>query len=185
VPDATPTTNGDVALEDDDELLEAGAPDDDATPDLDDMPELDEPEPLPDDAAIDELADDFGPDEVGEEALDFEPNLAALEVEPAQPAARGDDVSDRLQRLEQAAQALVAAQVDRDGRRVRRKVSAATLGAFVTALIPMLLDVVGALNLDPELTSTITAGAALVGAFAAGWATPEREPSLPTEVLRP
>jgi hypothetical protein len=35
------------------------------------------------------------------------------------------------------------------------------------------------------MTSTISAGAALVGAFAAGWATPERRPTLPPEVLRP
>jgi hypothetical protein len=178
VPDpTTPTTNGEAVLEDDDELLEAGEAD------LDDDPELDEPEPepQPDDAAIDELMDDIGPDEVGEEPLDFEPRLAAFE--PPAPAAAGDDVSERLVRLEQAAQALVAAQVDRDGRRVHRKVSAASIGAFAAAAIPVLLDLVGALNLSPEVTSTITAGAALIGAFAAGWATPERQPSVPPEIL--
>jgi hypothetical protein len=155
------STDGDATLlEEDDDLLEAGEPD------------LDEPEPLPDEAAVDELV---GADEIGE---DLAPRLGPV------PAA-GDDLAVRLARLEQAAQALVAAQVDRDGRRVRRKVSAASIGAFAAAAIPVLLDLVGALNLSPELTSTISAGAALVGAFAAGWATPERQPSLPPEILRP
>jgi hypothetical protein len=159
-----PITNGEALLEDDeDELLEAGEPD------------IDEPEPLPDDAAIDELfTDDFGADDVGEQ-----PRLAAFEP-PAD-----DALAERLARLEQATQALVAAQTDRDGRRVHRKVSAASIGAFVAAAIPVLLDLVGALNLSPEVTSTISAGAALVGAFAAGWATPERRPSIPPEILRP
>jgi hypothetical protein len=115
VPDQTiPITNGEALLEDDDdELLEAG--------DLD----LDEPEPLPDDAAIDELfTDDISADEVGEQ-----PRLAAFEP-PAD-----DALAERLARLEQATQALVAAQADRDGRRVHRKVSAASIGAFVAAAI--------------------------------------------------
>jgi hypothetical protein len=156
-----PTTNGDAALlEDDDDLLEDGAPD------------LDEPEPLPDDGAVDELTDDLEPD-----AVDVTPPLAAFE-----PAGQ-DELAARLTRLEAAAQALMAAQVARDGRRVHRKVSAASLGAFVAAAVPVLLDLVGALNLSPELTSTISAGAALIGAFAAGWATPERSPTLPPEIL--
>jgi hypothetical protein len=164
VPDQTiPIANGEAPLEEeDDELLEAGEPD------------LDEPEPPPDDAAIDELFDDIGADDVGEQ-----PRLAAFEPPP------DDALADRLARLEQATQALVTAQADRDGRRVHRKVSAASIGAFVAAAIPVLLDLVGALNLSPEMTSTISAGAALVGAFAAGWATPERRPTLPPEVLRP
>jgi hypothetical protein len=193
VPDpTTPITNGDAdaaALEDDDDLLEAGEPD------LDDVPAFDEPEPLPDEAAIDELGDDFGPDEVGDESFDFEPRPAAFApaelaprlaaLEGARPVAGADDLSARLSRLEQAAQALVAVQEDRDGRRVRRKVSAASIGAFAAAAVPVGLDLIGALNLDPAITSTISAGAALVGAFAAGWVTPERQPSLPPDVLRP
>ena len=31
----------------------------------------------------------------------------------------------------------------------------------------------------------VAAGAALIGAFAAGWVTPERQPTLPQDVLRP
>jgi hypothetical protein len=157
-----PTVNGDAtALEDDDDLLEDGAPD------------LDETEPAPDDAAIDDLTDTLDPSE----PVGFPPPLAAFEP------AGGDDLAARLSRLELAAQALVAAQVDKDGRRVHRKVSAASLGAFLAAAIPVLLDLLGALNLSPELTSTVSAGAALIGAFAAGWATPERAPTLPPEIL--
>jgi hypothetical protein len=51
--------------------------------------------------------------------------------------------------------------------------------------VPVLLDLAGALDLSPELTSTISAGAALVGAFAAGWATPERPPTVPPNILSP
>jgi hypothetical protein len=182
VPDPTPTSNGDAAvLEDDDDLLEDGAPD------LDDIPGLDEPEPVPDDAAIDELTDGFGADEVGDEPLDPSPPLAAFEPLAAPPTtvSAGDDLADRLARLELATQTLVQAQAERDGHRVHRKVSAASLGAFAAAAIPVLLDLAGALNLSPELTSTISAGAALVGAFAAGWVTPERAPTVPPELLRP
>jgi hypothetical protein len=90
----------------------------------------------------------------------------------------------RVQRLEEAAQALADAELSRDGRRVKRKVKAATGGAGIAALIPFVLQIAGAYNLSPELVSGITAAVALVGAFAAGWTTPERKPSLPSSAVQ-
>ena len=132
---------------------------------------------LPDDHAIDDLVSDLV-------TPDLERRLARLESQDGVPSPAPDDLSQRLARLEQAAQALAAAEVDRDGRRVRRKVSAASLGAFAAAAIPVILQLAGAFDLSPEVTSAISAGAALIGAFAAGWSTPERKPTLPTEAVQ-
>src|SRR4051812_23293063 len=127
---------------------------------------------MPDDQAIDGLTPDLVPD-------DLEERLGRLEAGANGGATAPDDIAARMLRLEQAAQALAQAERDRDGRRVRRKVSAASLGAGVAAAIPVILQLAGAFDLSPELTSTISAAAALIGAFVAGWATPERQPALP------
>src|SRR5256885_1758945 len=66
-------------------------------------------------------------------------------------------------------------EVDRGQGRVRRKVKAATTGAGAIGFVPVLLQLVGVLHLDPELAATISTGAAILGALAAGWATPERQ----------
>jgi hypothetical protein len=172
---------------------------DEPTPDLDD--ELDVEEDL-----IDDDLDRVSPVELGGEEGDLElvdDDLAAPAVvapavvapangtpaaAPANGAAPAPAVSDaelvaRIQRLEQAAQALADAEVSRDGRRVKRKVKAATGGAGIAALIPFVLQIAGAYDLSPELVSGITAAVALVGAFTAGWSTPERKPSLPASAV--
>jgi len=135
------------------------------------------PDPGPDEGAIDDLLGDLLPDDVEERLSRLETTLA-----PGRP--EGDVFAQRVHKLEQAAQALAAAELARDGRRVHRKVSAATLGAFVAALIPVLLQLAGAFDLKPEVTSALSAAAALVGAFAAGWSTPERQPSLPAQTIQ-
>jgi hypothetical protein len=163
-------------VDDDDDLLD--------DPDLegfdvdapDEFPIALQDDALPDDAAIDHVLSDI-PDELEE-------RLARLEASAAPIPGGGDEIDERIKRLEEAAQALADAELKRDGRRVRRKVSAASLGALVAAAIPVFLQLVGALNLSPEVTSTISAGAALVGAFAAGWTTPERAPSLDAQTVQ-
>jgi hypothetical protein len=57
---------------------------------------------------------------------------------------------------------------------VRRKVTAATGGAGIVGLVPIVLQLAGALDVSPEVASTVAAVAAALGALAAGWATPER-----------
>ena len=185
MPDATEATNGDstevlaatpppAEVDDDDDLLDGDAPDEFplALPD----------DALPDDSAIDHILSDI-PDDLAERLARLEEAGVGGGDAPA-PAAPGDEMAERLNRLEQAAQALADAELKRDAGRVRRKVSAASLGAFVAAAIPVVLQLAGAFELSPELTSTISAAAALVGAFAAGWTTPERAPSLDAQTVQ-
>lgn len=82
----------------------------------------------------------------------------------------------RLRRLEAAARALADAETDRESRKVRRKVKSAGAGAGAAGLIPIVLQLVGALNLDPEQAATLSAAAASLGAFVLGWLVPEQEP---------
>jgi hypothetical protein len=150
------------------------------TPDLDD--ELDDDiEDLDGDAvALDELDDDLDLDRVSPVLLGGEEDDVARDAAPAPDA----DLVARIRRLEEAAQALADAEISRDGRRVKRKVKAATGGAGIAALIPVVLQLAGAFDLSPELVSGITAAVALAGAFAAGWSTPERKPSLPSSAVQ-
>ena len=149
---------------------------------------LDEP-PL---VAEDDLDDDL--EDLDDDGLDLDHDLDRVspvelggEADPAPaPATPSNDAElvARISRLEEAAQALADAELSRDGRRVKRKVKAATGGAGIAALIPFVLQIAGAYNLSPELVSGITAAVALVGAFAAGWTTPERKPSLPSSAVQ-
>ncbi|HET6548752.1 MAG TPA: hypothetical protein VFG79_09865 [Solirubrobacter sp.] len=82
----------------------------------------------------------------------------------------------RMATLESTVRQLAGAQAQREQRRVRRKVTAATGGAGVVGFIPILLQLVGGLDLDPELASAVVAGAAALGALVAGYMTPERVP---------
>jgi hypothetical protein len=158
-------------------------------PDLDDELDAD----IEDDFVDDDLdLDRVSPVELGGEEDDVDlaatPSVVAVPAEPANgaaPAPVGDaELVARIQRLEEAAQALADAEVTRDGRRVKRKVKAATGGAGLAALIPFVLQIAGAYDLSPELVSGITAAVALVGAFTAGWSTPERKPSLPSSAVQ-
>jgi hypothetical protein len=85
----------------------------------------------------------------------------------------------RVAELEAAARTLAQAEVEREGARVKRKVTAATTGAGAIGLLPALLQLVGAIDLPPSLAATASAAAAIIGAFGAGWVTPERTPPLP------
>src|SRR3954451_14002417 len=96
-------------------------------------------------------------------------------------AVSGDDnaTAPRVPKLETAARERAAAEVTREGRRVKRKVAAATTGAGATGFIPLLLQMLGVYDLDPAIAATLSTVASLIGAFAAGWVTPERTPPLP------
>jgi hypothetical protein len=88
----------------------------------------------------------------------------------------------RVVMLQDAVKQLAGAEVKREQKRVRRKVTAATGGAGAIGFIPILLQLAGALNLSPEVASTAAAAAAALGALVAGWATPEREAPLAPEI---
>lgn len=194
MPDAKEATNGHTeevlaappveAHDEDDDLLTVEDPDlEGFDVDVPDEFPLGLPDDvLPDDAAIDHILSEI-PDDLEERLARLEEATVAP-ASPSAPAAPSDEMADRIRRLEEAAQALADAELKRDAGRVRRKVSAASLGAFVAAAIPVVLQLVGALNVSPALTSTISAAAALVGAFAAGWSTPERAPSLEAQAVK-
>jgi hypothetical protein len=131
------------------------------------------------DVDADDDLDRVSPVELGGEDDDL-----ALAADAVPERVSDPELAARVQRLEEAAQALADAEISRDGRRVKRKVKAATGGAGIAALIPFVLQIAGAYNLSPELVSGITAAVVLVGAFAAGWTTPERKPSLPSSAVQ-
>ena len=134
----------------------------------------------------------FDDEDLGEDLEEpaFEPPAAVppvtiaspeLELAPATTASSAA-LEARLAKLEEAARAFAAAEVARDQKKVRRKVSAATTGAGAIGAVPILLQLAGAFDLDPELVATISTAGAAIGAFLAGWLTPERKPSIPTAV---
>lgn len=133
--------------------------------------------------ALDDFEDDDeDEDDYADERFD---NLIDLAGQAgAVMAAPPSETDERLRRLEAAAAELAAAEVTREGRRIRRKVTAATTGAGAAGFIPILLQMVDVLALDPTVAATVTASASLIGAFAAGWFTPERQPPLPNSTAQ-
>jgi hypothetical protein len=99
--------------------------------------------------------------------------LALPEPEPAP-----DDRDRRLSQLENLANALIDAENTREGERVKRKVKASATGAAGAGLVPVVLMLTGAFNLDPELAATLSAGVAALASFVTGYFTPERKPAL-------
>jgi hypothetical protein len=92
----------------------------------------------------------------------------------------------RVEQLETAVKTLAARQAAHDQQRVRRKVTAATGGAGLASLVPIGLQLLGALNVTAEVASTVAAVAAAAGALLAGYLTPEREaPKSVPELLTP
>jgi hypothetical protein len=174
--------------EDDDAVLAEGGPLDDASEPLliggavvtqVQAPVLESEQDL--DALFGEDEDE---EELGDDDLELgEPFEAApavldhaFELPEAQP--------ERVAQLETAVKTLAEQQAKRESRRLRRKVTAGTGGAGVVGLIPIVLQLAGALDVSPEVASTVAAVAAALGALAAGWATPEREaPLSPAAIL--
>jgi hypothetical protein len=118
---------------------------------------------------FDSLLDD-AEDLLGGQTLDF------VDDEPVD-----DGTAARLTKLEAAARELAAAEMTREARKLRRKVAAATTGAGASGFIPLALQLLGVYDLDPAIAASLSTVASLIGAFAAGWATPERTPPLPAD----
>jgi hypothetical protein len=120
-------------------------------------------------------------EEPGEEDMpEFEPEVAPMTAMPmaapdVQPA---DDQERRLARLEDLASALISAENTRESGKVKRKVSAGATGAAAAGVIPVILQLAGVIDLDPELAATLTAGVAALASFVSGYLTPERQPAL-------
>jgi hypothetical protein len=93
--------------------------------------------------------------------------------------AEWEDVEARLARLEAIQHQVVTAAREHDAARLRRKVAASTTGAGAAGFIPLLLQLVNALSLSPEVAATVTSAAAALGALVAGYLTPDRPPVLP------
>jgi hypothetical protein len=137
--------------------------------------ELEEDELLTDDELLadDDLFADDDEDEFAEDDM--------LVPHATVGSAQARALERRLERLEAAARTLAEAEVVREDRRVRRKVTAATTGAGAIGFIPILLQLINAIDLPPELTATLSTVAAALGAAAFGWLTPERTPPLPSD----
>jgi hypothetical protein len=151
---------------------------------------------MPDEDAADELVGD-DMDAAEWAALD----VAMPTQDPATPAAAAgfdadgagafdgagpdesewEDVEARLARLEANQQQIVTAAREHEAARVRRKVVASTTGAGAAGFIPLLLQLVDALSLSPEVAATVTSAVAALGALVAGYLTPDRPPVLPPE----
>jgi hypothetical protein len=176
---------GDITMAIDDQIL------DDPEPVLEGEEDLDMDEPPPPDPGSEFVAEagtaDIGmPDEdatddlVGSDADAAE--LAALAASNGHAAAHADDMHEieaRLEQLERAQREVVAAARKRDAARVRRKVVASTSGAAAAGLVPILLQLVNALHVSPEVAATVASAVASLGALVAGYLTPERAPALP------
>jgi hypothetical protein len=99
----------------------------------------------------------------------------SVELPEAAPA---PEQERRLAQLEQLADALIEAENTREGQKIKRKVTASATGAAGAGLVPVVLMLTGAFNLDPELAATLSAGVAALASFATGYLTPERKPAL-------
>jgi hypothetical protein len=180
-----------TALDDDDVLDVLDAEDDDFGDDGFDLD--DEAMALDDNVLVQEL--------VPEDVIQFNGGAMHMGVEDDTADGVGDDTDDgieddllgaadlfaatttalpasmpeeRLARLEETARVLTQTEQAREQGRVRRKVKAATTGAGAAGLIPILLDLVGALDLPPELAATAATGASILGSLLAGYFTPEK-----------
>jgi hypothetical protein len=153
---------------DDDELDPVDGADDDF--DDDDLDLDQEPPALPDNVLLREyVPDDF--DDAG-----FSDNGVEDDLLGGMPAAAPVSMAEeRLARLEDAARVLADKEQTREQGRVHRKVKAATTGAGAAGFVPILLQLVGALDLPPNLAATASAAASLVGALLAGYLTPEHQ----------
>jgi hypothetical protein len=141
---------------------------------------------LPDEDAADDLLAGLGLPRASEAPISMGDPEDAVAAPAAMTMMDFDfpaDESDRIQRLESVTQALVSAATARDAGRVRRKVSASATGAAAAGVVPLILQLTGALNLSAEESATVTAAAAALASFITGYLTPERKPTLDSEVV--
>jgi len=144
---------------------------------------------LPDEQAADELVgDDMDAAEwaaLSAPLIVEEPVVAAVPATVDAPAADGEDDAEwdefeaRLEHLEAIQHQVVLAARAHEAARVKRKVVASTTGAGAAGFIPLLLQLVDALKLSPQVAATVTTAVAALGALVAGYLTPDRPPVLP------
>ena len=180
---ATDPVASSTALDDDDVLDVLDAEDDDfddASFDLEDEPLV-----LDDNVLVQEFvpedviqfnggAMDMGVEDDTDDGIEDDPVGAADLFAAATTALPASMPEERLARLEETARVLTQTEQAREQGRVRRKVKAATTGAGAAGLIPILLDLVGALDLSLELAATAATGASILGSLLAGYFTPEK-----------
>ncbi len=144
---------------------------------------------MPDEQAADELVGgDMDAAEWAALAAPIPADDPVMSTAPAGPDAPGTDGADdaeyeefeaRLERLEAIQQQVVLAARAHEAARVKRKVVASTTGAGAAGFIPLLLELVDALKLSPQVAATVTTAVAALGALVAGYLTPDRPPVLP------
>jgi hypothetical protein len=144
---------------------------------------------MPDERAADELVGDDM--DAAEWAALSAPLIVEEPVAPAAPEAveapsddaaedpEWDEFEARLERLEAIQHQVVLAARAHEAARVKRKVVASTTGAGAAGFIPLLLQLVDALKLSPQVAATVTTAVAALGALVAGYLTPDRPPVLP------
>jgi hypothetical protein len=184
----------DAAIDEALEALTSGMP---MTATVEEDEELGEDTVAESDEDFEEDEDDDGADDAADDMI------GALEVQPASeapinfaepgaemeeamvtpiampmPELEPTDQDRRLAQLEQLADTLIDAEKIREGQRVKRKVKASATGAAGAGLVPVVLMLAGAFNLDPELAATLSAGVAALASFATGYFTPERTAAL-------
>jgi hypothetical protein len=145
---------------------------------------------MPDEQAADELVgDDMDAAEWAALAAPLPMEEAAMPAPPASldaPTADGaedgayEEFEARLERLEAIQHQVVLAARAHEAARVKRKVVASTTGAGAAGFIPLLLQLVDALKLSPQVAATVTTVVAALGALVAGYLTPDRPPVLPS-----
>ena len=175
-----PDAGLDLLVDDSEDLLDDGTYDTTqwSVPEaVDEQLALDDEDEEDDDEGDDEDAYDDIDGLIGDPAFDALVGIAGQAG--ALMSAPSSETDERLRRLEAAARELAAAEVTRESRKVRRKVTASTTGAGAAGFIPILLQMTDVYSLKPEIAMAVAAGASLLGAFAAGWLTPERQPPLP------
>jgi hypothetical protein len=93
--------------------------------------------------------------------------------------AEWEEFEQRLERLEAIQHQVVLTARAHEAARIRRKVVASTAGAGLAGFIPLLLQLVSALDLSPQVAATVTTAVSALGALVAGYLTPDRPPVLP------
>jgi hypothetical protein len=133
---------------------------------------------VPDETAADELVG-ADADQAEWAAMGASANGHYLDAVAPRDEAEYQELEARLERLERIQREVVRTAREREAARVRRKVVASTTGAGVAGFIPLLLQLVDAFHLSPELAATVSSAVAALGALAAGYFTPDRKPVLP------
>ena len=179
-------SNEHIDIDDDDVVLAEGGPLDEALVVGDAVVTQADPAALVSEQDLDAL---FGEDEDEEDLaddldLDDDEELVVDHSVVLDHAFELPEVADdRVAKLEGAVKDLAGDAVKREQRRVRRKVTAATGGAGAIGCLPILLQLGGALDMDPEVASTVAAAAAALGALVVGYLTPDRPMPIPPEEI--